>query len=95
MYIVYSAAWEFWALQQEYEFEFVQLENFARRARLVLTFNVFYCVVDISYGLALVWKKASEFIDLIAEIWKDIIPFLVFITIYLFALGLVIYMFGQ
>jgi hypothetical protein len=93
--IIYLSVYMFQAMNTQKTFEFLDFEILARWTRLVLTFNVFYCVTDISYAMTLVWEKASEFIDLIEEVWFALLPFLVFLFLYIIAIFLAIYMFGQ
>lgn len=45
--------------------------------------------------MTLVWEKASEFVDLIDEVGKALIPFMVFLGLYMFMFFLAFYMFGQ
>ena len=67
----------------------------ARMVRLVLLLNVFYTFSAMGNNLTLVWEKASEFIDLIDEVGKALMPFMVFLFLYLFMFFLAFYMFGQ
>lgn len=76
-------------------FSFYLFERFAQRVRVVLTFNVFYSLQQMAYSLTLLWEKASEFNDLIEEVSRALVPFMVFLLIYLIMFFSSFYMFGQ
>ena len=60
----------------------------------MLLFNVFYSLEAISTNLTLVWEQASVFVDLIAEVLVALLPFAIFLILYVFTFFLAIYMFG-
>lgn len=61
----------------------------------MLVLNVFYSLSAIQNSLTLVWESASVFVDLIAEVVLALIPFAIFLSLYLFTYFLAFYMFGQ
>lgn len=93
--IILFTVWMYIVMIRQVQFKFDEIKYFALVTRIVLLFNVFYSLDAISTNLTLVWEQASVFVDLISEVLVALIPFAVFLIMYLFTFFLSIYMFGQ
>lgn len=93
--IILYTIYMFWAMVDQVDFTFEGVEELARDVRIVLVLNVFYTLYAIMNGMTLVWEKASEFVDLFGEVGVALIPFMVFLVMYMFTIFLAFYMFGQ